>query len=147
MITILGNSTTRKVTFLLKNLPFFTFSENFALTSEAYNELGPPVSFMTGSYDNNSSPHHMQPPQDPYNVPPYGNYVQPPLGSDSGSGQSGYVPMPPGGFSPVTSAASKDFMDASSVSQMHGNAAAAAAMMHEPWNNNEHRLETTYDCY
>ena len=117
--------------------------------AEAYNELGPPVSFMTGSYDNNSSPHHMQqPPQDPYNVPPYGNYVQPPLGSDSGSG-SGYVPMPPGGFSPTVTSASKDFMDPIQVSQMHGNSsgASAASMMHEPWNNNEHRLETTYDCY
>ena len=95
---------------------------------------------MTGNYENNSSPHHnLQPGQDPYSVPPY-NYVQPPLGSDSGSGP-GYVPMPPGGFSPVPN---KDFMD-QSVSHMQ---AASMASMAEPWNNNERPLEASaYDCY
>ena len=84
---------------------------------------------------------HLQHPQDHYSVPPshYGGYnVQPPLGSDSGSGYA--VPIPPGGFSPVTS--NKEYQSHHlQHQQLHD------SRVHESWNNNERVVEPSYDCY
>merc|ERR1711997_650967 len=83
------------------------YSRKFYHHQDAYNEPPPSVSF---SFDPASSLQHHGQHQDHYNVPPshYGGYnVQPPLGSDSGGQQqSGYVSLPPGGFSPIASTAS-----------------------------------------
>ena len=121
---------------------------------------------MAGSYDTTPSPHqhHLQGPpppphpEDHYNVPHYASYaVQPPLGSDSGS--SGYVPLPPGGFSPVAN--NKEYQSQQHQQHLQQQqqqnqhhlttlaAAAAAAGAHptEHWNNNDRVVDTAYDCY
>ena len=115
---------------------------------------------MAGSYDTTPSPHqhHLQAPpphpEDHYNVPHYASYaVQPPLGSDSGS--SGYVPLPPGGFSPVAnnkeyqSQQHQQHLQQQQQNQHHLTtlAAAAAAAGAEHWNNNDRVVDTAYDCY
>ncbi len=89
-----------------------------------------PVSFMAGSYHDQSSPHHLhQQHEQHYHGPPYGGYsVQPPLGSDSGS--TGYVPLPDG-FSP-------------SANKEPG---PLPGQHLEHWNNNERVIDASYDCY
>lgn len=95
---------------------------------------------MTGSFADANLQHpppHL-PPQEQYHGA-YGTYgVHPPLGSDSGSGSggggtgnappgTGYVPIPSGSFSPVTT-------NNNPLDHHHHM---------EAWNNNE-RLETSY---
>ena len=106
---------------------------------------------MAGSYDTAPSPHHLQAAhQDHYNLPPhYASYnVQPPLGSDSGSAVSvsgGYVPLPPGSFSPQGQANNKEYQSQQHhLQQQHLVATTAPSSggvpnnaSHEHWNNND----------
>ena len=121
--------------------------------SDGYDEPSP-VSFMAGSYDTTPSPHHLQAAHhDHYSVPHYASYVQPPLGSDSGSGVSagGYAPLPPGGFSPVAN--NKEYQSQQHhLQQQHIVATSTGgtgnATAHEHWNNNDRaQVDTSYDCY
>ena len=114
---------------------------------------------MAGSYDTTPSPHHLQAAhQDHYSVPHYASYpqlVQPPLGSDSGSGVSaggGYAPLPPGGFSPVAN--NKEYQSQQhhlqQQAQQHlvATSTGGATAAHEHWNNNDRsQNDTSYDCY
>ena len=105
---------------------------------------------MSGSYEQ-SSPHHLSH-ADHYNSV-YGTtgYVQPPLGSDSGSvsgSGSVYIPgiPPPEGFSPVHQT-NKDYHPGNpgNPGSIPGNHPGITA--HEHWNNNDRIVETSYDCY
>jgi hypothetical protein len=119
-----------------------SFQKNVHLFADGYNE--PPPSFM--SYDPHHHHHNHAGHHDQYSVPTHYGYVQPPLGSDSGS--SGYIPIPSASFSPV---ANKDYcLDQQQQQQQQQQQHLMEYPRHEAWNNNERPAATetaTYDCY